>query len=193
MESEVLNLDDERIIELFFERDETALEMVFEKYMKVISKIEGNLLDRKEDVEECTSSVMMTLWEQIPPDRPKNLCAYACKIAKRQAINKLKYSTAEKRSANLTLSLSELEECLPARQTAENEADMKVLTGLLNKFLLSQSETDRNIFVRRYWYTDSLSDISKMYSINERTVSTRLFRMRKKLKSYLEKEGYIYE
>lgn len=186
-------MNDASIIELFFRRDEKALTEINNKYGKLLINITKNLLDRKEDVDECVNSVLLDIWNQIPPDKPENLCAYTCKIARRKAINVLKHNTAEKRNCKLSVSLNELNECFSDNKSLDEMISGKDLTQAINKFLYSEDELNRNIFIRRYWYTDSISEIANFYNLNEKTVTTKLFRIRKKLKQYLIKEGYIYE
>lgn len=178
---------------MFLNRDEKAIAEIKAKYENLLIGIIKNLLTQNEDVEECISSVFWDTWNQIPPDKPDNLCAYICKIAKRKAINKLKHDTADKRNSKLTVSLSELENCFPNNESIEDNISAKVLTEAINRFLHDQDELNRNIFIRRYWYTETISEISKFYDMNEKSVATRLFRTRKKLKEYLKKEGFIYE
>lgn len=187
------NLNDASIIELFFSRDEKALVEINNKYGKLLIKIAKNLLNQKEDIDECVNSVLLEIWNQIPPDKPENLCAYTCKIARRKAINMLKHNTAEKRNCKLSVPLSELNECFSDNKSLDEMVTEKELTAAINKFLYSEDELNRNIFIRRYWYTDSISEIAAFYNLNEKTVTTKLFRIRKKLKQYLIKEGYIYE
>lgn len=186
-------LNDASIIELFFSRDEKALVETNKKYGKLLVNITKNLLNQKEDIDECVNSILLEIWNQIPPDNPDNLCAYTCKIARRKAINMLKHNTAEKRNCKLSVSLSELNECFSDNRPLEEMISGKELAQAINKFLYSEDELNRNIFIRRYWYTDSISEIAAFYSLNEKTVTTKLFRIRKKLKQYLIKEGYIYE
>jgi len=186
-------LNDASIIELFFERNEKAISELQNKYSMLLEKVTGNLLNRKEDIEECINSTFLSIWNSIPPERPDNLCAYTCKIAKRHAIDRLKYYSADKRNDNLTVSLSELECCLADKEFTDDSISVKQLSDIISSFLRSQSELNRNLFIRRYWYTDSIETIAKLYDLNERTVTTKLFRIRKKLKEHLMKEGYIFE
>lgn len=186
-------MDDSSIIELFFNRDERAISEVKSKYGSVFAKTAAGLLNQKEDSEECINSALLALWNQIPPDRPNNLCAYACKIIKRKSINKLKHSLADKRNAGLTVSLTELEECFAKCEALEEAVSINALTKAINSFLRSQDEINRNIFIRRYWFNDSVSEIAMFYNLKESNVATRLFRTRKKLKEYLVKEGYFNE
>ncbi len=186
-------MNDASIIELFFARNEKALEELNKKYGNLLMHITKNLLNQKEDIDECVNSVLLDIWNQIPPDKPENLCAYICKIARRKAINKLKHNTAEKRNCKLSVSLSELEEYFSNGESLDETISVKELTQAINKFLYSEDELNRNLFIRRYWYTDSIGEIAAFYNLNEKTVTTKLFRIRKKLKQYLIKEGYIYE
>lgn len=186
-------MNDASIIELFLLRDEKAIEEAKNKYGRLMTSVTMNLLNQKEDAEECVSSALLDTWNRIPPDKPENLGAYMLKIAKRKAINKLKYDTAKKRNSKLTVSLSELEECFPCNESPSDAVSAKILAEAISRFLREQDELSRNIFIRRYWYTESVIEIAEFYSINENSVATRLFRTRKRLKEYLIKGGYINE
>ncbi len=186
-------MDDSSIIKLFWQRDEKAVLELQSKYEKLIIKILKNILTSDEDVEECVNSTYLSVWNSIPPQSPDDLCAYTCKIAKRHSINKIKYNCAYKRKANLADSLHELEDCLPSDENIEDIVSAKELTNAINDFLHIQNQLDCNLFVRRYWYSDSIESIAKFYGINKKTVATKLFRTRKKLKIYLIEEGLINE
>ncbi len=185
-------MDDKKIIELFFRRDEAALDNVKEKYRKLCYKVSSNILKSEEDIEECINDTYLALWNSIPPEKPKHLSSYICRILKNLCLNKAKYNSAEKRRDSFTLSLDELSECLPDCGT-EEEISTAELGDAISRFLQSQSRTSRMVFIRRYWYSDSVRDIALRYSIKETTVRSLLHRTRKKLKDFLMKEGYYSE
>lgn len=184
-------MDDASIMELLRNRDERGLAALQEKYGRLCTKIAGSYLAQREDIEECVSSAYFEIWDQIPPAEPPNLQTYLCRIVKNIAIDRLKYNTAEKRSPALTVSLDELAECVPDRQAEICTAE--TLGALISRFLHTQDALHRQVFVRRYWYGDSLAEIAAAYGLKERTAATYLFRTRKKLKAFLQKEGYDYE
>lgn len=186
-------MNDASITELFWKRDEQAISQAQAQYGKLCSKIANNILKQAEDAEECVSSAYLKVWESIPPNRPDNLCAYICTIVKNLALKKLKYNSAEKRSVNLSVSLTELDECLPSSFNTESCVATEELSKAISDFLRTQNEQSRKIFVRRYWYTDSIDDIAELFGMKKKTVSTILFRTRKRLKQYLSKEGFINE
>ena len=163
------------------------------KYEKLLMRISNNILKSKEDVEECINSTYLSIWNSIPRELPNDLCAYTCKIVKRHSIDKLKYIQAGKRNTNLTDSLCELEDCLSKTESIEDLISVKELSSVINRFLHTQNKLDCNLFIRRYWYCDSIEAIADFYNLNAKTVSTRLFRTRKRLKNYLVKEGLINE
>lgn len=186
-------MDDEFILELFRNRDEQAITHLSEKYNSLCVYVAQNVLSRFEDAEECVNSAYYEVWQNIPPDNPKSLQAYLCRIVKNKALDKVKYNSAKKRSAELTMSLDELRGCVPDKGNPENELLARELGRAISRFLREQDKKHRIIFVRRYWYGDSIAAIAGYYGINEKTVATYLFRTRKKLKSFLKKEGYNYE
>lgn len=183
-------MEDKQIIELFWQRSESAIAAVAEKYGSYCSKIAENILNRKEDAEECVNDTWMSAWENIPPDSPNCLGAYLGRITRNLSLNRAKYYAAEKRGrGQRELVLSELEGCLPAGKGIEQEMDERFLTEAIQRYLLSLPADRRNIFIRRYWYMMPVKDIAKTYGISESKTVTLLFRMRKALKTYLEKEG----
>lgn len=186
-------MDDASIIKLFLQRNEVAISELQNKYEKLLFKIAGNILKQNEDVEECVNSTLLSVWNSIPPQTPTNLRAYTCKIAKRNALNKLKYIQADKRNLNLTDSLFELEDCVSDDEYVEDSVFAKELEQAVNRFLLSQKKIDRNLFIRRYWYFDSIESIAEFYGLNSKTVASRLCRTRKRLKEFLIKEGLANE
>lgn len=186
-------MTDASIIKLFFDRDEKAVEESRNKYGKLCFTVARNILYQLEDVEECVNDTYMTLWNTIPPEKPKYLSSYVCKITKNNAINKLKHNTAKKRNSEYLISLNELTDYISGNGEIDDTLCTKLLSEAISKFLWKQDEKARKIFVRRYWFGDSISTISKLYDIKEKTVSVILFRTRNNLKKYLIEEGVIDE
>lgn len=182
-------MNDESIIKLYWNREETAIEETDKKYGKLCKRIAFNIVNNMCDVEECIDDSYLTVWNSIPYDRPKHFSAYICRIVRNLSLKRLEYNTAAKRRPDLMVSFDELEGCLTSGQNPEDYVDAKQLGKAISSFLSSQNERSRNIFIRRYWYFDSIKDISEDYGIKEERISVILFRMRKKLRNHLEKEG----
>lgn len=186
-------MDDASILELFRKRDERAIAELKRKYERLCLHIAGNILSLREDSEECVNSAYLELWNSIPPDDPENLKTYLCRIVRNTALDRLKYNSAAKRSSLLTVSLDELSECIPDNKNFSDGVSVRRLSEDINRFLRTQDELHRKVFVRRYWYGESVQAIAEFYGIKEKTAATYLFRTRKKLKNFLQKEGYDYE
>ena len=184
-------MEDSKIISLLFERDERALEEAKAKYERLCYKISFNLLKKKEDAEECLSDTFLQLWNSVPPNSPKNLSLYLCKITRNNCLNRLKYNSAFKRNKAVTVSFDELSDGISSKEETEETIFSKELGESISRFLWGESERNRKIFVRKYWYGDSSEDIAKLYNMNSKTVRSILSRTRQKLKIHLEKEGYI--
>jgi RNA polymerase sigma-70 factor (ECF subfamily) len=184
----VNNMDDLHIIELYFARDEQAVRETDRKYGKLCFRVAKNLLFNNEDSEECVNDTYLTLWNKIPPTRPINFMAYICKITRNLSLKKLEVSSAMKRSATAIISLSEIEATLPDHSIANGVNDEE-LGKLISSFLWNEKELDRNVFLRKYWFFDSISDIAERYSLSENNVKSMLFRTRNRLREFLRKEG----
>ena len=184
-------MDDISIIGLFRKRDENAIAEMKEKYGRLCLYIAGNILSQREDAEECVNTAYYEVWNHIPPEEPDDLKLYLCRIVRNIAIKRLQYNTAQKRSSDMTVSIEELSEMIPAPDTGM--ADGKLLADAVSRFLRTQDEVRRKVFIRRYWYGDPIAKIAEYYGLKEKTVATCLFRTRKKLKAFLEKEGYDNE
>lgn len=185
-------MEGKEIIELFFKRDESAVEKTAETYGSYCKKIAMNILDSHEDSEECVNDAFLKAWELIPPNRPENLSAFLGKLTRNLAINKLKYRSAEKRgSLKSDLILDELSEVISDNSSVELEQERKELIREINGFLHKLPGQKRNVFIRRYWYCDSVKEIAVSNGLSENNVSVILNRTRKKLKQHLEKKGMI--
>ena len=178
------------IIKLYFARSQKAIEETDKKYGAYCNTIARNILCNSQDSEECVNDTYLKTWNSVPPKRPENLRTYLGRITRSLAINRYKMYSAEKRGGKgVELLLSELEGCIPSNMTVEEAVDEKLLVTLLEEFLKRQSDTKRKIFLRRYWYCESIAQIAKDFSVSESKVASVLYRMRLKLKEYLEKEG----
>ncbi|MBQ3561877.1 MAG: sigma-70 family RNA polymerase sigma factor [Oscillospiraceae bacterium] len=185
-------MEDRKITEMFLERSEEAVAALAEKHGGFCKKIAFNILKNSEDAEECVNDAFLMVWNSVPPNRPEHIGIYAGKIARNLALNRLKYKTAEKRGGKQEdIAFSELEECIAAAGGVERQIDEKLFLSAVNDFLLSQPKEKRNIFIRRYWYLCSVSELSESYGISESKVKSLLFRMRNQLRKKLEEEDFI--
>lgn len=184
-------MEDQKIIELFWNRSEQAIEEVTKKYgTKLLSQTYQILLNH-EDSKECVNDTYLKAWGSIPPNRPEYLYAYLATIARRVAFGILDYRKAKKRTANLVEFSKELEECLPDPNDYERKLDSQEIGKVMSDFLHTQKVEYRVLFVRRYWYLDSIKELAKKYGMSESKVKSTLFRMRNGLREYLEKEGIV--
>lgn len=182
-------MTDEMIIDLFWNRSEQAIAETDRKYGAYCLRISFNILQNKEDAEECVSETYLKAWDAIPPERPRHFRAFLGKVVRNISLNLLKMHAAKKRGGDAVKIVSdELYECIPDN-SLERELDYRIVLNCINGYLRNQSELRANIFIRRYWYVDTIPAISDRFKMNENTVSSILLRMRKELKELLIKEG----
>lgn len=186
-------MEDKQIIKLFFMRTEEALRVLKERYGKTLYRIAINILGNHHDAEETTNDTYLAIWNAIPPKEPEPLAPYVYRTGRNMALKRLEYLSAEKRNSRYDLSLDELAACLPDDNNPEQTLIIKEIADSINKFLEKDSALNRYIFIRRYWYGDTVEDISKEVNMKSGAVSVRLNRIRTKLKEQLIKEGYYYE
>ena len=184
-------MDDKKIIELFFARDEACLCEVSKKYGKLCMHLAENFLSMREDREECVNDVLLELWRRIPPDRPEDLSAYIAAIIRSRAIDKLRISSAGKRGGNVLIISDELLADLPGNTTLAEEYESTRAGEIINRFLDSQKKSDRAVFVMRYWLMESVKSISARTGYSEGKIKMLLMRMRRKLEEELRKEGIL--
>lgn len=182
-------MEDQQIVNLCFERQESALEAAREKYGRLCTAVVRNVLRDDRDTEECVNDVWLRMWNAIPPERPQSLKAWLAKIARNLALDKVEYNQAEKRKSSLTEAYEELEFCLSADGAVENAAERMEFREFLNNFLAAQSKDNRIIFVRRYWYGEDVREIAKAMHCGEEKVKSSLFRTRNKMKAEMERIG----
>lgn len=183
-------MTDQTIIDLFWQRSEEAIRNTSKKYGRYLMKIAMNILNYYEESEECVNDTYLMAWEQIPPDRPQKLLSYLGRITRCLALNRYDYLTAQKRNIEFTLQLAELEDCLTGTDSLETQYESGELASVISAFLREQSSDTRNIFIRRYWFSDSIMEIASRFNMSESKVKSILFRTRKRLKKHLESEGY---
>lgn len=184
-------MDDKAIIELFWQRSENAIHIVDTKYGAMCRGIARNLLRCEEDAEECVNDTYHGLWNTIPPERPEKLPAFIAKITRNLAMKRLAYRNAAKRAA-VIIPFEELNACISSDLHPEQIMEGKELSRILDEFLDTLEPDSRNMFLRRYWFFDSISQIAKGFGVSESKVKTRLFRVRNQLKEYLAREAQIY-
>lgn len=183
-------MDDAKIVQLYLDRDEQAIPATADKYGNYCTSIARNILKNYEDAEECVNDTYLNTWNAIPPNRPKLLSAFLGKIVRNLAFNRYKYNTADKRGGGeIALVLDELAECVSAKDDVAKAYERKELVEAINDFLGTLPAQKRNIFVCRYWYTDSIADISARYDMTYAAVSMTLKRLRTKLHNYLLERG----
>ena len=184
-------MDDSKIIALFFARSEQAIDALAGKYGKLCHWIADNILGNSQDAEECVNDTYLAAWNTIPPQKPNPLRAYLCKLTRNIATNRYHSNTAQKRNSHYDLALDELESCLCSNDTAESHVLAKELSHLLNRFLLDLDRRSRVMFIRRYWYAESVSQLAEDFGMRPNSVSVQLSRIRDKLRKFLKKGGYL--
>lgn len=185
-----IKLEDSKIIDLYWARKEQALAETDAKYGNYCRTIARNILRNFEDTEECVSDTWLHAWNSMPPQRPGILSAFLGRITRNLSFDRCKYQQAAKRGGGaLPLALDELGECIPSAQRVEYALEQKELAAAIDRFLRTLPEKDCNLFLRRYWYVDSISVIADRYGMKENTVKSILFRTREKLRKFLGEEG----
>ena len=185
-------MKDSEIIGLYFERNEEAIEKTSEKYGAYCKVVAKNILNNPEDSEECFNSALLCLWNSVPPQKPENLRTFLAKITRNIAINKLRKNLAEKRGGKEGFfAFEELSECITEKNGVEESFETKELEKTINVFAKKLPEKERYIFIRRYFFFESMKEIGERYGFSENRVSVILFRTRKKLRKHLEKEGFL--
>ena len=185
-------MNDNEILDLYWSRSERAIEVTAEKYGAYCHTVSFNILHSNEDAEECVNDTWLNAWNAIPPNRPNRLQTYLGKITRNLSLSRYrKYSTEKRGFGQMPLVMSELEECVTAGDTVEQEIEDKALLAAIEKFLYGLPEQRRNIFIRRYWYLYSIEDIAEAYGMSKSKTASLLFRLRNSLKAHLEKEGIV--
>ncbi len=184
-------MEDEKIIELYFNRSEKALEETALKYGKYCFTIAYSILSDNEDAEESVNDTYLDAWRSIPPHKPSMLSTFLGKITRRISIDKWRKRTADKRGGGeIPLVLDELEECVSDGKTVEEEYSKERLSEAIRLFISRLPKTEKSVFLCRYWYMDSVDSICKQFSFSESKVKSMLKRTRDKLRAYLAEEGF---
>lgn len=185
-------MEDKRIVELYLSRNESAIAETSSKYGSYCFSIANKILNNKEDSDECVNDTWLKVWNLIPPTVPAHLRLFLAKITRNLSFDKYRTKNAEKRGkGEISLVMDELQEVIAGSSNVEEGLEMKELVRTINEYLQSLPERECNIFVRRYFYVDSVKDIAKSYGIKQGNVSMILSRTRKRLKEHLEQEEYF--
>ena len=184
-------MEDHQIIELYWARNEQAITETSQKYGAFCFSIATNILSIREDTEECVNDTYHHVWNAIPPQRPIKFKPWLGKIVRNLAINLWNKNHTQKRYAGMTELLCELDDCIPSPQTVEQEIGDKELTECIDRWLRSIPQEDRILFVRRYWNGIALRDLAEEKGIDPGKMAQRMYRLRIKLKTALEKEGVL--
>ena len=184
-------MDDKTIIELYWKRSEQAISETAEKYGRLCFDVAQRIVFNVQDAEECVNDTYMGAWNTIPPSRPNVLSAFILKITRNIAMKKIRYENAKKRSVHATVSFTELDECTSSQESMEAIVEANELAKSLEAFLGDIDYESRNMFIRRYWFFDSIKEIATRFAVSESKVKSQLFRVRNSLKQHLVKEGFI--
>lgn len=182
-------MDDKEIIDLYLARNEAAILKTSEKYGRMLKSVAYGILNNISDSEECENDTYLAAWNRIPPQIPRALAAFLGRIVRNKAINKYKYYTADKRNREMEIALDEIGDILSG-DIADNKSE---ISDCISAYLHTKSYTKRVVFVRRYFYCDTVSKIASDCGFSESKVKSMLMRMRNELKIYLEGEGFSHE
>ena len=183
-------MEDTAIIRLFQERSQQAIAELSQKYGKLCQSLSRRILDNEEDAKECVNDTWLGVWNSIPPQTPNPMVPSVCRITRNLSVKRLRHNMAAKRNSYYDVSLAELEECIPAAQEQEPWEEQEV-TKVLERFLRELDTGSRVMFVKRYWYAESVAQIAETFGMKENSVSVKLMCLRKKLRKKLEKEGVV--
>ncbi len=181
-------MEDSKIVELYFQRSETAVEETQKKYGAYCHSVARRILYNPQDIEECVNDAYLDAWNNIPPKKPSRLGVFLAMLTRNRSLDRLDYNRAQKRAEQMTLLLDEFAYCF---SDDDVEIDSMLFKKVINSFLESLDERTRIIFVQRYWYMCSISEIAKALDMSEANVKTSLHRTRNKLKLLLQKEGIV--
>lgn len=184
-------MDDFQIVGLYLSRNEAAIDQTAQKYGHRLRRIAKSILNSSAAAEECENDTYLEAWNRIPPHEPRTyLFAFLGQITRHIAIDRCRKNASQKRLSRFCELTQEMAECLPGGEDPESALNKAALQQAINDFLSSCTRDQCNIFVRRYWFFDSVAEISKRYGFSQSKVKTVLCRMRQSLRAYLEKEGF---
>ena len=184
-------MDDGSIVELYLARDESAIARTSEKYGAALRTLANRILDDEPASEECENDTYLETWNRIPPHEPRDyLFPFLGRIARHLAIDRCRRRDAQKRSAVLCELTQELEQCLPAKENVESEVNASELETVIRRFLADCTAEQRGVFLRRYWYFDTIPAVAARFGCTESKVKVMLHRLRERLRAVLEEEGW---
>lgn len=185
-------MEDGQIVNLYWERSENAIAETSKKYGKYCYSIAYHILGSAEDAEESVNDTYLAAWRHIPPHRPSVLSAFLGKVTRRIAIDRWRRRTAGKRGGGeMTLVLDELSDCIPTAHSVEHEVEAAELSRLIDDFVMSLPKAERQVFLCRYWYFDSIEEIARRFGFSKSKVKMMLHRQRKRLLNCLEREEFL--
>ena len=188
----VISINDQQILDLFWNREEEALDITMQKYGRILHKVAHNILRNGQDAEECVSDTLMQAWKTIPPKRPEFFSAYLAKIARNFSLQRWRAAGTTKRgSGQVNLILEELGETIPHPDSAEQSYEYTQTLRSIDMYLGKMEADSRIVFVRRYFFGDSVQDICARFGASQSKVKSMLYRARQKLKIHLEQEGIV--
>ncbi len=182
-------MEDSQIIELLFQRDENAISQLDIKFGRLCHQISKNILGNQPDAEECVNDAYLGVWDTVPPQNPNPLCTYVCRIVRNISITRYHKNKAKKRNSMYDVAIGELDVCLSSSETPETEYEAKELARMIEGYLDTLNKKDQALFVRRYWFSDSIGELAQQFHMKEANISVRLHRLRKELGVYLGKRG----
>ena len=182
-------MDDKQIVDLYFARDEQAIAETEQKYGRFCLRIAMNVLDVWEDAEECVSDTWLSAWDRIPPTVPQSLKAFLGRIVRNLSISRFRAMRAKKRYNGMEVLLSELGDCVPSDRNVEQAVEAKELSGYISDWLDSLPTEDCTLFVRRYWFRDTVQELAERCGITAAQMAQRMLRLRKGLRTVLEQKG----
>lgn len=182
-------MDDSKIIELYYQRDQQAISETDSKYGPFCRAVAMNILSIREDAEECVNDTWHAAWNRMPPDLPQSLKAFLGRITRNLSISRFRANHAQKRYDGMEILLSELDDCVPDARGVEDAVDVNRLSELISRWLDGLSIGDCTLFVRRYWYGDAVKDLARKWNCPPNKMAQRMFNLRRELKTFLEKEG----
>ena len=187
-------MEDKDIVNLYWKRDEKAIEETAEKYGKYCYSIAFNILYNKEDADESVNDMYMNAWNSMPPHRPECLAPFLGKLTRYICLKRWRVMRAKKRGGGeVSYAYEELSDCIPGKNSIDAELETREIAAVVERFLKSVPEVQRKVFICRYWYFDSIASISKCSGFSESKIKSLLFRLRKKLRLRLEREGIYVE
>ena len=184
-------MEDEKIIDLFFARSEQGIRELDNQYGAICRSLSYNIVNNRQDAEECVNDAYLGVWNTVPPARPSPLLAYLCRIVRNLSLKVYWKKSAAKRSSVYTIAMEEIEACVADRKTVEDEIEARELARIMEEFLDTLTLENRVIFMRRYWFSDNCRDIAGLMGLTEKNISVRLTRIRQKMRQYLMERGVL--